>query len=744
MKKKILTVAALACAAACTIGGIACSGSGATQKPSKEPTREKIVTIADFETWQSGIQLIRTGKYFGTINENTDLKYVKSGKKSALLHPLGGYRSANSPIFFFPTVSETYDFDHSDFSDADKVTFEFYNAEDKDVNVAVGLVTSVTGLDVFQKTSLEYQPLQTGWNTVTYTVDVSTISINADVKDIQGIYVAFESVRSREEADAPDIYLDDVILYRKDKPAEIQNLVNLDEYEYSDFEKSWQKYTVGVRNTANAPTISIVNAADYKVGAAPAEGETDERPTLKSMENSKVSGDKVLRAFAPNGSQYANSYPGIEFAPALLQRSLFGQLKEEDYGRVTFAFDIYNNSPVRMYWGVSFYNYTSSQRMEYGIYVEPYAWTPFSVLIKDLYDDFREKNKNSTSLFTDPGELAIYWAEFVTGDAEFFFDNFRYEVDERDMEAKPTIHMSPFVRVAAVGDQLELPFVTATDKYDLELEAKLSVYQKNGEEWVDLPLNDDGLIPIEQLGDYKIVAKAINSLGNEAVEEYFFRGVESVEDKVWISYDYADEAANVHIKGEWAEDNQSEWKESVTLGGETKNGVVKASTQNANTWGAGYFGLRFPKQRLDDAAEENWDYFTISVYIQADAASVTFYSFNKILAENVPTGCWTEVKITKALLNGESRINKSKTPLNDILFYENFYKMCGQVGGENYTEVLFIKGVEKAANSSVTYYIDKITWGKYAETWYGDDDATATDVYDKEWVDPWLKKDEEQ
>ena len=41
--------------------------------------RAKEVVFADFETWETGMQLIRTGKYFGTIGENKDAKYVKSG-----------------------------------------------------------------------------------------------------------------------------------------------------------------------------------------------------------------------------------------------------------------------------------------------------------------------------------------------------------------------------------------------------------------------------------------------------------------------------------------------------------------------------------------------------------------------------------------------------------------------------------------------------------------------------------------
>ncbi len=785
MKKRLLTLSLTALMALCVVGGVACggrtgnggnTGSGnfgtnasssidSSSDSSSVVEREKEVVFADFETWETGMQLIRTGKYFGTISENKDARYVKSGEKSAIIRPLGGFRSSSIPIFFFPTQSEYFDFDHSDFSDADKVTFEFYYdatyeppvdeesseestetvaLEDKTLKVAVGLVTEINGLDNYQRTAVEYQLLYNGWNTIEYVVDVSALSINADVKSIKGIYVAFESVGSREVEDAPIVYLDDVVLHRKDEAPEIQDLVQLGENEYADFESEWQKHVISARNTAYAPDINIVNADDYKVGVPPAEGEEDTRPTLKSMEGSKVSGDKVMRLYAKNGATPNLNYPGMQFAPAMLQRSMFGSLAEEDYGRVTFAFDIYNNSDSRLYWGVSFYNVTSKQRMEYGIYVEPYQWTSFSVLIKDLYDDFRAKNKDSTSLFTEPGSLAIYWPEFTDGDKEFFLDNFRYEVEERDEDAAPTIHMPPFVRVAKVGDRLELPIATATDPYDLSVETKLSVYKKVSDEWQPLEL-ESGLIPIDSVGDYKLKATAKNKLNNETTVEYLFKGVKEIEDNLWISYDYEDEKSNILLKGDEADNNKTEWLQSVTLGGETHDGVIKATTTNVNAYGAGYFGFFISKQRLDDATDANWDYFTISVYIDAPLSTLNFYSFNKQLLENVPTGCWTELRITKKqLMQPQTRINTSKSSVSETIFYESFNTICGTTEkvGES-QQVLFTTNIKgSVSNGTITYYIDKITWGCYDETIYKEGDDYAYDIYDTQWADPWRKQEE--
>ncbi len=721
MKRKILlTLISLVCVM-CFALGFGCSCNDDEGEGENSPAQSNVITLVDFETWETGLQHIRTGQYFGALRENSDLTYVKSGKKSLQIHPLGGFRGGASPIFFISTVSELCEFDYSDFSAADKITFEFYNAEEKDVPVAVGLITTLNGVDSFQKTSIEYQNLKTGWNTITYEVNVSALAINTDVKNIQGIYVAFENAQSMYEENAPNIYMDDVIIYKKDVASEIQDLVVLDKNEYINFEKDWQKYVVGIRNTSFAPVIEIGDASGYTVGE-------DGNYTLDQTPNSKVSGEKVLKVLAKTGLNNAASYPGIEFAPALMQRSVFGSMKEEDYGRITFTFDVYNNSSVKSRLGISFYTNDNRNRKEYGMDLEPYSWATFSVLMKDLYFDFMEDNKNSTKLFTDPGVLGIYWAEFTDADREFFFDNFRYEVEEKDLNAKPTITLAPFVRVAEEGARLELPIAKVTDKYDLKLEAKLAVFKKAGEEWLPLDLVE-GLIPITKDTEYKIVARATNSLKNEAVVEYYFRGVAKVEKNLWISYDYSDEADNVYLEDR-GRNNSKTFLESVNIGEETRYGVIKAVADNADAYGAGYLGFKFPKQGLDEAAESEWDYFTISIYIEASVSSVDIYSLWAKIATNVPTNRWTEITVKKDLLNctgtEKSWVNSSSKPYSDVAFYEAFEEICG-----NYpSQLLFIYNVNnRNSDNKITYYLDKVTWGVDKETSFPDLDDYAPDIY---------------
>ena len=84
MKKKFLVTALAGLSLACLFGG--CSFNVTPpEEETKKPVRERVVTIADFETWETGIQLIRPSQYFGTIRLNTDTAYVKSGKEYSVL-----------------------------------------------------------------------------------------------------------------------------------------------------------------------------------------------------------------------------------------------------------------------------------------------------------------------------------------------------------------------------------------------------------------------------------------------------------------------------------------------------------------------------------------------------------------------------------------------------------------------------------------------------------------------------------
>ena len=726
-KSKLLILILSIISALCFVFALGCEETPKDDDKIDDSERPFTIVVADFEEWAPDFQLIRTVESFGNMHVNKDMQFVKSGKQSLQIHPLGSYSSGSLPIFFFPTKSELFEFDNSDFTDVDKVTFEFYNNEEVPVKVGVGLVTEITLVNYFSKTAVEFQELQPGWNTITYAVNASALSIDCDLSSIQGIYVTFENAKSRYEEDAYDLYLDDVIIHRYEFPPEILDLIDLDENEYIDFEKDWQQYVVSIKSTANAPDVSIVNASETPISGA-----------------EQVSGEKVLKVVAPQGSNKAASYPGIVFSKELLRRSVYGRTKVEDYGTVTFHFDAYNNSDHKPYVGLSFYNSTAMKRYEFGFYLNPHEWTHFSINMKTLYELYTAKEKEGTEIFDDPGTVQIYWAEFIEGGSmELYFDNFHFEVEEKDEETYPEITLTPFVRVAKVGSVVDLPVMTIKDKYDLNFNKNHSItpyYFENGE-WVEVML-ESGRIPINKAGDYKLVAKAKNSFNNETVIEYPFKGVENVEPNVWASYDYADEISNIYLQVTEDKVNNKTFLEdtsSENLNGEVRYGVVKAETNNANIYGAGYFGFGFADEVIKKAEDAEWISFSIHVYIKASVPVITLYSFNATIAENVPTNCWTEIKVTKkALMQKQTRINELKAPLtSDGIFYDNFSLKCCE---EPINNLFFTTSIKSnSGDSKITYYFDKVVWVASSVVNYEDADDWVEDIYSDDYVDIWDK-----
>ncbi|MBQ4052913.1 MAG: hypothetical protein IJD33_01095, partial [Clostridia bacterium] len=88
--KKLLITSLFTVFAASICLGAACSKDKPVDTPVADPTT---VVIADFETWETGLQLIRTHANFGKITWNKDAAYASEGNGSAKLQPLGGYDS---------------------------------------------------------------------------------------------------------------------------------------------------------------------------------------------------------------------------------------------------------------------------------------------------------------------------------------------------------------------------------------------------------------------------------------------------------------------------------------------------------------------------------------------------------------------------------------------------------------------------------------------------------------------------
>lgn len=740
-KQKRIVVSLIASLIACVCFAGGCSMldldklKGEPQDKPKE--RAQTVVLADFETWETGLQLIRTHANFGKITWNKDKEYVKEGIGSAKLQPLGGYDAGTMAQFFYPTYSEMYDVDNKDFSDAKSVTFEFYNAEERDLKVAVGLVTNILGPTSWKNSVVEYQMLPAKqWTTIAYEVNASMVSISTDITEIQGVYVAFENQGSRELEDAPVVYLDNIILHRYETAPEIVDFVQLGENEFMDFEyPEWQNYVITVKDTADAPTISIVESANEELlqGTDP--------------DGVHLSGKNSLKIVSPISS--AGVWPGIQFAAAILQESLFNGLSEKLYGATTFKFDIYNASGAELALNTRFQDANEDYSVNFVPRVPANSWFTAEYNLKDLYEDYTASNKKK-DLFTNPGMVDIRWG--VKEETTFYIDNMRFEQEEIDQTVAPTIKVSPFVREAEVGSAISLPTAEAIDKYDLKPSVAMQVYYQNGEEWEELSL-ENGKIPVNRVGKYKLQVSATNSLKNTASVDCYFEGLESVQDNLLATYSYADESDTIKI-GERTDTNKVTHLEEVTLGGETRKGVMKVETDNKNGgWGAGFIGFAFADEYLEQATAGHWKWLTIRMYIQTEVSvpSVCMFSSAANLTSDgsLTTGKWIDFIVMKSdLNNGEkaSYINQSGKVMSD----DTFYSKANEVFGMYNSTYLFYIALNNEYGASVlknypkiTYYIDEITWERGENTGEVTGETVTDDCYNDVWIDPNSKKKEE-
>lgn len=366
------------------------------------------ICLNSFETYKPDFSVIRILGQFGAINVNKDLNYVKSGAASAKLQPLGGYKSMASPMFYVPFKSETFQYDYSDLSRIRQVTAEIYNAEETDINMAFGLVMEAVNTDMVNKTNPVKYSLKPGWNTVSYDVDVSVISILYEIDKAEGVYFGFDSTGSRDIEDAPVLYLDDINLMFAKKPATVENLLSFDEGEICSFDKLYQRYIAytEAENPAAEPDLSVVKVNEY---------DTD-------MDNAWRNYALALTTRPGNGG---GTWQRLVFPENFMKAGALGKVAVENIPDAAFCFDIYACDR-----SIAFYPefFDSGYGVCYNKWAEVTtvgSWHEVRIPLSELTE----------SMVTSPGFFRIAWSEYSEefGTLTFLFDNFRIEYN---MEGK--------------------------------------------------------------------------------------------------------------------------------------------------------------------------------------------------------------------------------------------------------------------------------------------------------------------
>lgn len=162
--------------------------------------------------------------------------------------------------------------------------------------------------------------------------------------------------------------------------------------------------------------------------------------------------------------------------------------------------------------------------------------------------------------------------------------------------------------------------------------------------------------------------------------------------------------------------------------GTTKTNVMKLEMNQtgASQYGAGFFMFPVTAEKMQVAADANWDYMTMRACIVAEdesvtATSINLFSTNSPVAFDVPLNTWVDIVISKASLNNYGSVVVG----SDVTFGERMDKanfdarfknnVITKNGALFYTNS--IQGAYDETNGvftylpSMTYYIENIEWG---------------------------------
>ncbi|MBQ8685581.1 MAG: hypothetical protein IJ514_05385 [Clostridia bacterium] len=403
MKRKIALLAALPFAFA----SFAFAGC---KEEAKAPEQ---VVLCDFEQFEPDFQLMRLQHEFGAVRVNTDEKYVKSGKTSAKLMPIGGYTSGAVPYAYIQTFSDRFDYDYRDFTKVKSFSMWMYNAQETTEVVKFGLIGEITSTTSCVKVPCIQYALESGWNKVVVYLEHDKLAFSLDVADVPGLYVEFENAGVRDIEEAPVFYMDDVALNTLETPVEIDDDYEFAKGEIADFEYDYQANMITYQNTKDTsmPNAYVVKAANEGLIAP--------------------SGEKILKVVT-KGDKERSGWPSILIPQKILEASGFNQIPKEQWANYVFRFEVYTEVEDIDF---KLYSILYAQKGSQGkqtIKTKAGEWVTHEVAFSTVgyFDSNTTEEKLQTAtenILTAPAKWAINWGGY--NDAEekvFYLDNFRY------------------------------------------------------------------------------------------------------------------------------------------------------------------------------------------------------------------------------------------------------------------------------------------------------------------------------
>lgn len=388
----------------------------------------------DFENYERNLAQLRTFGSFGVVSENREIEYVSEGLVSCKLQPLGAKDTTSKPYIVFPTYSPIYDYNYTNFNNYRQFTGDFYNAEEKEVKVDIGLATSTPTYlrdekNQWMETSVSNSvTLKPGWNKIVYTIEHDLLGVAKNLNEIYGIFLAFENAGSRFAKDAVTIYVDNFKLEKLETAhvkAEKFDVKTTEEkdgngnvvktiYEVCSFDKAYQQYMVWgeqYRHTYVQPDFEIFN------------------PML---------GDEIGSVMRINTRSVLDlgksNYPQCFLAGAMVRQHDTAQFladitAENPEYEYYFCFDAYNNSATSFSFNIYFTDTDRKSSVSTNFTLVPNEWVKCEVnLGKQTIKDVVDAEGNPKLYLSDVGDVKFTYERYVSEERrEFWLDNVRIE-----------------------------------------------------------------------------------------------------------------------------------------------------------------------------------------------------------------------------------------------------------------------------------------------------------------------------
>ncbi len=397
MKKLIATLLSI-----CTLFGVCAAAGCGGDDQAPAPVSDGKILLNGFEN-NADLDTVLMYGMLGIVSVNKDEAYIKEGEGSAKIMVESDPFLDGAPYLFQATALTERGLDYTEFSKTGYITFDLYNAQDSEREIALQLVHGdrSSGLK-------KWITLQSGWNEIRYVVDRTYIPASAgtggvEERIVKGINIHFRRAAKTEPNEY--YYLDNLKLHQTKTAVEQINMT-LNANEILSFDKKWQ---VGMLSFGSWMAQSMLpNLSTVFLPDAPERG-------------------GVLKIDQPEGygdAKDTGHYMGFEVSEELLSQVAWESYDED----AKLCFDVYAPAQNGIYLvNLELQDDAGRKYYKKDFTIPPDTWTEFKISVKDL-NAGRVDVPNSANCFANTNAFIFCYHEVKGPARELYVDNFRMEI----------------------------------------------------------------------------------------------------------------------------------------------------------------------------------------------------------------------------------------------------------------------------------------------------------------------------